>query len=106
MNYIERINELRKQEKEVQAEIEGLKKGLEHDDWVFCVHTHYDKPRVAVWGKDKTTDFTAMFQIEGDHVSLLSAGEYWDSWHEAESLLDEWLSGEFAEEQIKVAGTA
>lgn len=97
MNFIERIEEIRKKEQEARDGIERLEGGLEHDEWIFSVHAHYEEPRVSVWKMGDDSDICASFIIKGDCVELRSAGMYWDDWHEAESVLNEWLSQDFSE---------
>jgi hypothetical protein len=101
MNFIEHFTDLKKREQEIRNELESLRElqdTIEHDDWVFCLHTHYDEPRVSFWrsGDDYNSDDSAEVMIKDGCVELYDAGVYWEYWqrHEIGIILDQWLSGE------------
>jgi hypothetical protein len=93
MNFMERFTDLKKQEQKIQNELQSLTElqdTIDRDGWVFCLHTHYDEPRVSVWRSGDTWD-NAQFIIKGDYVELYDAGMYQKEWHEIKNILDEWL---------------
>ncbi len=93
MNFMERFTALKKQQQEIQDGLQSLTElqdTIDRDGWVFCLHTHYDEPRVSVWRSGDTWD-NAQFIIKGDYVELYDAGMYQEESHEIKSILDEWL---------------
>ena len=97
MNFIERIEELRKQQREIKGQIEGLLDGLQSDEWVFSLDTYYKEARIEArkYGDERRSG--ASFVVKGDRVKLRSAGEYWDDWNDAEDILNDWLCQDFSQ---------
>ena len=65
-----------------------------YDQWLFCVHTHYEQPRVSVWEKDSDIHEKkpATFVLNDDGWQLLDIGGYGDAKSEVEAAFKVWLA--------------
>ena len=64
------------------------------NQWLFCVHTHYEQPRVSVWTKDSNpvTKKPTSFILNDDGWQLLDIGDYVDKKSEIEAAFKAWLA--------------
>ena len=95
MNTIERNSTLEKQEQKTKDGVRTLKNILEPKHWVCSVNTGYKELRIRAWEEGDSIGTPCRFVIEEDHVKLMDAGTYQESWKEAETVINRWWSKRF-----------
>lgn len=62
-------------------------------EYSFCLHSHYDNPRLTGWIKAIGTDGFAEFEIEEGGVVVVDIGRYTDEEaQEMKKIIEDWLS--------------
>ena len=72
---------------------EATEKADGYNQWLFCVHTRWEQPRVSVWEKSKFREKeTATFILSDDGWQTLDLGGYDDEKATVEKAFEDWLA--------------
>lgn len=92
MTFTEKINSLKKQKEEIDKELRQMAKRIDNEEWLFCLHTGWDEPRVSAWKRCYGTNDTAQFRIIDNQAHLTNAGKYWETWPIAQALINDCIN--------------
>lgn len=96
MKLVKHMEILIRQQKEIEKGEDDLNHRIKDAGWDFCIHIHYKEPRISAWKQDGVGK-SALFVIKQTGLEILETGEYIDSWHEAEKILNGLLPQKFNE---------